>query len=399
MLSTTRVRLVATTAALLLGIFGARAEETKGRWRFEVAVGGYSPVDTIPSDAANVETGYSDTGQLVNVFDPRPDEFGVYVAGNSGGPRVDFRASYGVASLENVELVLAGGIGFFESKIEDLEFSYALDRLDKWYIIKVQEFPGQPPVEKWVPGCESLPVSDQQPDINCRFFYGDQGGDQFNSGDYETWKTELLDPATLYVYPVSLDLLARFRPTKRFNPYIGAGLGYYIVTQQSSDRWREIQDQLDSSRVTYVEKVPGSLELRQLAEGRAKDLKRPEIDSPDSFFLQLRGGAEWQWRQKTAFFFEAAFAWAQDNVEITVDGKTQWGRATPTVLFRDPFDPDAFPYGGLPAYITQGGIKKKLVNQDGQPLGNGPWPGEYYLNGGTLDYGGWSFAFGARFTL
>ena len=398
MLSKTRVRLVGVATVALLAVLGAQAEETKGRWRFEVAVGGYSPVDTIPSDAANVETGYNDAGQLVNVFDPRPDEFGVYVAGNSGGPRIDLRASYGVASLENVELVLAAGVGFFQSKIEDLEFSYSLDRLDPNYIIKVQEFPGEPPRDKWVPGCESLPVSDQQPGTNCQFFYNDLGGDQFNSGDYETWKTELIDPATLNVYPVSIDVLARFRPTKRFNPYIGAGLGYYIVTQQSSERWREIQDQLDASLVSYVQKVPGSLELRELG-GPGKDLERPEIDSPDTFFAQLRGGAEWQWRQKTAFFLEASFAWAQDNVEITVDGRSQWGRSTPTVLFRNPFDSDAFPFGGLPAYVTQGGIKKKLVNQDGQPLGKGPWPGEYYLNGGTLDYGGWSFAFGARFTL
>jgi len=32
-------------------------------------------------------------------------------------------------------------------------------------------------------------------------------------------------------------------------------------------------------------------------------------------------------------------------------------------------------------------------------VGKGPWPGEYYLNGGTLDYGGWSFSFGVRFTM
>ena len=403
MLSKTRMRLVGVAAVALVAVFGARAEETKGRWRFEVAVGGYSSVDTIPSDAANVETGYNEFGQLVNVFDPRPNEFGINEASSSGGPRVDLRASYGIGSLESVEFVLSAGVGFFESKIEDLEFSYAFDRLDPNYVIKVQEFPGEPLKDKWVPGCESLPVGAQDPGVNCRFFYGDQGGDEFNSSDYETWRTELVDPATLYVYPVSVDVLARFRPTKRFNPYIGAGIGYYIVTQQSSERWREIQDQLDASFVSYVQKIPGSLEVRDLKgdgpDGAATDLERPEIDSPDTLFAELRGGAEWQWRQKTAFFFEALFSWAQDNVEITVDGKTKWGRPTPTVLFRDPFDTDAFPYGGLPAYITQGGIKKKIVDQNGQLVGKGPWPGEYYLNGGTLDYGGWSFSFGVRFTM
>jgi len=157
MLSRTRVKLFGAAAIALLAVFGANAEETKGRWRFEVAVGGYTPVDTIPSAAANVETGYNDSGQLVNVFDPRPDEFGTYVAGNSGGARIDLRASYGIASFDGVELVLSGGVGFFESKIEDLEFSYALDRLDPDYVILAPpEFPGEPPREIWVPGCESL---------------------------------------------------------------------------------------------------------------------------------------------------------------------------------------------------------------------------------------------------
>ncbi|MCU0231365.1 MAG: hypothetical protein MUC67_08290 [Acidobacteria bacterium] len=403
MQSRSRMKFVVAAAVALLAVFGARAEETKGRWRLEFAVGGYSPVDTIPSAAANVQTGFDGT-DLVNVFDPRPDEFGIYEAGNAGGPRVDFRASYGLASFDSVELVISGGVGFFQSKIESLEFSYSLDRLDPSYVITIPpEFPGGETKIRWVPGCESLPVSQQKPSENCQFFYNDIGGDQFNSSDYETWKTELINPATLNVYPVSVDVLARFRPTKRFNPYLGAGLGYYIVSQQSSERWREIQDQLDASFVTYVQKVPGSLVLRTLEgegpDGAPRDMKRPEIDSPNSLFAQLRGGAEWQWRQKTAFFFEALFAWAKDNVEITSDGRPEWGRATPTVLFRDPFDPDAFPFGGLPAYITQGGIKKKLVDSSGQSLGDGPWPGEYYLNGGTLDYGGWSFSFGVRFTL
>ena len=399
MLSMTRVRLVGVAAIVLLASFGVRAEETKGRWRFEVAVGGYSPVDSIPSAAANVQTGYDDVNQLVNVFDPRPDQYGTYAGGNRSGPRVDLRASYGIASLENVELVLSAGVGFIESQIKDVEFSYSLDRLDPDYVILVPpEFPGEPPKRRWRPGCESLPAAEQEPGVNCRPFFGDIGGDQFNSSAYETWTTELLDPAKLRIYPVSVDLLARFRPTKRFNPYIGIGLGYYIVSQKSSERWREVQDQLDASFVTYVQKIPGTLSLREL-KGEGTDLKRPAIDSPDTFFGEMRGGAEWQWRPKTAFFFETAFAWARDNIELTVDGKSEWGRATPTVLFRDPFDSDAFPYGGLPAYITKGGIKKRIVDRNGQLIGDGPWPGEYYMNGGTMDYGGWSFSFGIRFSI
>jgi hypothetical protein len=403
MLSTTRIRLVGAAAAVLITVFGAHAEETKGRWRFEVAVGGYSPVDTIPSAAANVQTGYDESDQLVNVFDPRPDQFGTYEAGNRSGPRIDLRASYGITSFDNVELVLSAGVGFFKSQIKDVELSYSFDRLDPNYVIPVIPFPGEDPVLVWMPGCESLPADQQKPDVNCSFFSQDIRGDQFNSSDYETWKTELVDPATLYVYPVSVDLLARFRPTKRFNPYIGLGLGYYIVSQKSTERWREIQDQLDASMVTYVQKVPGSLTLAELKgngpDGAPTDLKRPEINSPDTFFVESRGGAEWQWRPKTAFFFEAAFAWARDNVELTVDGIPEWGRATPSVLFRDPFDTDAFPYGGLPAYITKGGLKKRLVNESGQLVGDGPWPGEYYMNGGTMDYGGWAFSFGIRFSI
>lgn len=377
---------------------GAQAEETKGRWRVEVALGSYASVDTIPSDSANVQTGFDEFGSLVNVFDPRPDEYGTNEASNADAPRLDLRVSYGLAAFENGEVVLAAGIGYFESEIQRVEFSYAFDTLDPDYEILVFEDPTRPPVLKLVPGCEGLPEEDRVPGINCRFFAGDIGGDQFNSQAYETWRTELVNPGTLEVIPVSVDVLARFRPTKRFNPYIGAGLGYNIVSFDATDRWNEIADQLDRSLVSYIERAPGSLSLRELREDPV-DVKRPEVTASDTFFVQARGGAEWQWRPKTAFFVDVLFSWAQDEVTIEADGRQNFGRGVPSLLFRDPYSREASPYGGEAAYIAKGGIKKKIVDQDGNLLGVGPWPGEYYLQGGVLDLGGWSFSFGVRFTL
>jgi len=385
-------------AALWAAASGVFAEETKGRWRLEVALGSYASVDTIPSDSSNVQTGYDEFGNLVNVFDPRPDEYGTNEASNSDALRVDFRASYGLATYENVELVLAAGIGYFESDINNVEFSYAFDTLDPDYEILVFEDPTRPPVLKLVPGCEGLPVGERNPGINCRYFLGDVGGDQYNSQAYETWRTELVNVGTLRVIPVSVDLLARFRPTKRFNPYIGAGVGYNVVSFDSTDRWNEISDQLDRSLVSYIERAPGSLTLRELKK-EPVDMERPRVNASDSFFVQGRGGAEWQWRPKTAFFVDVLFSWVQDAVTIEADGRQKWGKGVPSLLFRDPYSREASPYGGEAAYIAKGGIKKKIVDQDGNLIGTGPWPGEYYLQGGVLDLGGWSFSFGVRFTL
>jgi hypothetical protein len=237
-----------------------------------------------------------------------------------------------------------------------------------------------------------------------------------------------------------MSLLVRYRPTKRFNPYIGGGLGYLFVGFKESPRWREISDQLEGSLVSDV--IPtanrSGLNERSLAEFSAigydldndganerlevlqlgHRLKRPDIATPNTVFAELRGGFELQFSPKWAVIGETKFNWAKKRIDVTVDGKDKFGQPTPdiTVDYKAQFpttsgiNPLAFPNGGLPAYIILGGLRQPaydpalpggnpIPGPDGRPYGIDGQPGQYYVNGGRMKYGGWVFTLGLRYTL
>lgn len=122
------------------------------------------------------------------------------------------------------------------------------------------------------------------------------------------------------------------------------------------------------------------------------DLKRPRIDTPDTVFLEVRAGMEWQWKPQTAFFVDGTFSWAAEGITITVDDRAEFGQGVVSGTYA--IEDVPVPARGAPAYITSGG----LVAPDTNGV-VGPQPGEYIIEGGTLDYGGWKFVFGVRFTL
>ncbi|RMG48849.1 MAG: hypothetical protein D6718_00860, partial [Acidobacteria bacterium] len=86
---------------------------------------------------------------------------------------------------------------------------------------------------------------------------------------------------------------------------------------------------------------------------------------------------------------EVRFSWARDEIRITADGREKFGTPTPNGVFVEAPAPSA----GLAALIGIGGIVEE------HEAWSGPQPGEYFLNGGRLDYGGYVFSMGVRFTL
>lgn len=419
------MRKVSVTRGLLLGVVfllavagSASAEEMRGRWRIEFGAGGVDPEGRIRSDANNV-TIWDAGSFLYGISDPRPDKASLLEGRLSADARYEIRASYGIGGWKNGEWILDFGVARFKAEVANIEFAYELDRLDPKYTVPQRAGNGQPIPgrTKWAPDCTSIDpaswfdydldgtVDDQEigprAEWNCKEFDRTPA-----DGLGGAWQFEALDAGTLTVYPVSVNLIARFRPTKRFNPYLGGGLGYYIVSFKETARFSALADQLGASFVTYVKHTRGADVTERYLEttewingGVGRRMKRPRVETPNTLFLETKGGFEWQWRQKTALFVETRFSWAKDNIEITADGRQQFGRATPNRRFTNTADPAFPPVGGTPAYITQGGIKKILRAEDGTILGNGPWPGEYYLNGGKLDYGGWTFTAGIRLTL
>jgi opacity protein-like surface antigen len=396
----------AVAALIALGaIAPADAEDIVGRWRVELHVGGIDPGDSIPSEAGNTMTVVDeDEGTRVIIRDPRatiPGQLAVKEANIEAQPRIDLRAGYGFYAWKNTELYIDFGIGYYEQKIEDIELAYSLDVRDDDYELS---------------------------DIGNPASFPDDNRGAF--GYDEAWQGELINGGEMKVVPVSINLLARFRPTKRLNPYIGGGLGYYFVEHTPSERWTQVADALDQTCVTYVrfeDPTNPSLRSRNLEldpnissdpgdgsnpcrfpapwlgpqfEGLyydfGQDMERPRIETPDSLFLEARAGVEWQWKPRLSFFVDARFTWAAREVTITADGRERFGQGVPAGTFTPQTIP--VPEGGLPAYVTYyPGIADDLA--EGAVPNEVGTSGEYLLNGGNLDYGGWHFSAGVRFTL
>lgn len=434
------------------------AEEINGKWRFELQIGGVDPGDSIRSTADRVMTIRTLDGRDTQFEDPRPNSLATQETSQSSDTRFDARLGYGFAAWKNSELFIDVGLGYYTTFLEDIEIAYSLDRNDPQYYGSIRE-------------------------LNLRF--GDPVGfksDRFIGTGAEDWEGLRIDGGKLKMIPISANFLLRFRPTKRMNPYIGGGVGYYFVDFTPTAAWNAFADQMDASCVSYAT-MNGSFLSRKLVhdpervahpapsqgdyESNAEfysgtvpdgfdmsdrcnrvsfralvpkdlfpnpnfdpdlpedpvsnpklinlpnagtvvpvewqdfgeDLKRPRIDTPNSLFLELRFGTEWQWRPKTSFFTEVKFTWAQDGIKITVDDKQEFGKGIPSGFWEQADAPIVA--GGEVAYITVGGLVLPAGPVDpftGQQQVR-PQPGEYFVNGGRLDYGGFNFSIGVRFTL
>ena len=328
-----------------------------------------------------------ETGRFV-IVDPRPDAASQIEGRLATDPRIDLRLAYGVKSFRNSELVFDVGVGYWTSRVNNLELAYSLDVEDRDF------FPA--PDRVYVGGtCESEIYVTGSAGTDCRLFANDSSG-------FESWHWRSINAGELTQVPVSFNAYMRFRPTKKFNPYIGGGVGWLFVDFEPSEEWTAFSDQMDASFVdsTVYNGLPSRFNVARELDGNAHDLKRPAVIADDGFFFELRGGFEWQWKPKIAVFVETSFMWAAEEIIVTVDGKEKFGRATPSISVPDRSD-DTFPRGGLPEYIICGGLTGDQVDPDTViPSGTFcPGAGEYYFNGGRLDHGGFSFQAGIRLTL
>lgn len=439
--------LVAASMLTWLGAPPACAEEVKGRWRFDVQLGNVNPGGKIDSGSGRYETVREEGGRSFAVGDPRPVRNEGDYANSRGNGRIELHASYGFATRKTSEMVLDLGIGFYRQTIRGLELSYSFDSVDPDY--------------KTMPGCETrivrdggiAPVNDL---YGCTWFAGTneifpgtpqgQGKTWVEKPDIvstyglEQFKTESIEGGTLKALPLTVDLLFRYRPTKKFNPYIGGGLGYLLVRFDESARFREVADQLGGSLVAQVvgpvdagdlglralasadyqlrrvqvdanhdgriQNVPGSLEDYVVADKLGHRMIRPQISTPNTLFVQARAGVELQVSPRIALFGEGKFFWAKKDITITADGQTKFGDIVPNItvdkMLNGTLNPVVFPLGGKPVYIIDGGLRQASYSPTTGDLvdpGTGGQPGEYYLNGGVLKYGGFVFTLGVRIAL
>lgn len=407
----------------------ASADEAKGRWRFDVQFGSTSPEGRIDSTGGSGMTLTVPNDVAVVVMDPRPSgTFGDYASTRATG-RIELHASYGLAARKNSELILDVGVGYYKATIRNVEWSYSFDTADTNYRGSL--------------GCETVlaraggSVQAHQLD-GCTWFDPRSAdiyaGSQLNPTHAESadiglpfFQTEKVDAGTYKAIPVSVDLLYRYRPSKRFNPYLGGGIGYLFVKFDESPRFQQIADQMAGSIVTQITGPVGQdLGVRSLAEFAATPtwdaygenvvsvqasqighpMLRPYVSAPSSLFVQARGGFELQVAPKSSIFVEGRYFWARKEISITADGSEQLGQATPNITIprtiHGVLNPDAYPYGGLGVYVIDGGLHQPSYDPaTGAVLDDGAngQPGEYYFNGGHMKYGGWVFTVGLRFTL
>ncbi len=430
---------VCAMIVLTAGVMVGSADQVKGRWRIDLQVGNVNPGGRIDSDAGATQVLLQEPLDAIFVTDPRPlEDQGTY-ANSRGRGRIELHASYGLIERKSSEIVLDFGLGYYRQVIRGLELSSSFDAIDPDY--------------NRVPGCETRiaraggTIDSNQ--LNGCTWFGDSNSTSIYPGPfnaptrrefpdtpasalgYQLFKTEKMEGGTLSIIPLSMDVLFRYRPTKRFNPYIGGGVGYLLVRLDESERFRQFADQMAGSLVAQVVGPlsadpsaigdrgldPNEVQIQRVITEDGRDLVtatklghrmiRPSIDAPNTFFFQARAGVELQLSPRWSAFAESKFFWARKNIRITADGQTDFGRRmqsiTTDLYAGGGLNPAAFPEGGLPVYVIDGGLHQPVLALDStteiQDDGSAGLPGEYYFRGGELKYGGFVFTIGLRLTL
>lgn len=428
------------------------AEETKGKWRFDIQLGNHTPGGQIDSQARNtMRIVQSDGSPTLFVSDPREDEGATQFAKSRGQARIEAHVSYTFASRKDTEFLIDFSVGYQRSRITGIEMAYSFDATDRTLTNIGSLLPScETLLARGVTGYEPPGEGDPPPPrdlFDCVYWSPttpSSGGLDLFPVDRDSrhvrelpevgleWNTERIEGGKLQSIPVSLGIMARFRTASRLNPYIGASAGYLINSFDESARWKTIADQLEGSLVSPTRadlaaelSAEGYVISRVLAEFDATSVDtnsdgtidqinliklghrmvRPRIDTPNTMFAEARAGLEYQISPRWSIFGEGKFYWAQKNIRITADNQELFGVPTPALTIDDKvnggINPATFPLGGLPVYIIDGGLKQPAYAVNGEMVNDGinGQPGEYYLQGGQLKYGGWAFTAGVRFTL
>ena len=320
------------------------AEERYKKWIFEFTFGGYDPADEVRSDAGNTSVFTKSDGTVIVTPDPRPDRLTDDVMQLSSSSRIDFRAGYGIAEWGWGELILDGGAGYMSGEIRGFEIAYQNCGEAADIVLCLNKKDTMPP--------ESL-----------------------------GWRTDGVNVGEVEQIPVSVNAMVRFRPTKRMNPYGGIGVGYLFVEFREAEPFTKIAEFLDASRGQSYKFSGGGLTL-----GPEKDVPRPTVTAPDTFFYEARLGIEWQVSPKWSLYTDMRYEWADDSIEVKIGDEFKLGKSTPS--------------GNLNfQYLPLGTPFEMTVPGPNGPKSYGQYPdsiSNWYVNGGELDYGGFSWGFGAR---
>ena len=219
------------------------------------------------------------------------------------------------------------------------------------------------------------------------------------------------------------DSALRLRPVPaqaNLNPYIGGGAGYTIVGFDASPELDQLSVNMDSvgrsALATLSNSINGVLAPNRPSASDFADLSGARVDARDTFTWHLAGRNGVLVQEKWAAFADVRYVFASRAFRIGFNGGESLGLSVPqrtedqnSSFATQLYGPLYLPNGGL----IDGGRIAPLPNAaPGTDCTDTPQfcaftfqpdgvtdPGLYYVQGGTVKYGGVSFQLGLRYTF
>ncbi len=361
-------RLVAVV--LLAWAWGvASAEEVEKKLRIGLLIGSYNTKDKVPSQAGNALQITDESDETIGFLeDPRNDSSVFNDLTIQTARRASLNVSYAFTRI----LLLEGSVGYQKGDVGNVE-------------------------------------------VQALF----NGMVRTNPDDPFPFQTFLIRAGEMTQVPVQLTALLRFRPKSVFNPYFGFGVGYTFIGFEPSDALDELSRRMDGS-VGGQARVSGLIFPNISAATSLADLQGAHVDARDTFEWHGAGGIEYTFRRKWSAVAEVRYTFASRSFQIGFNGASELGVSIPSLRVPET-DPIAQATYG-PFEIREGGLLDagRLVPGPGAPsgfteeqcetqptfcvfdLGNVDGqldPGFYYVHGGPVKYGGFSFQAGIRYTF
>lgn len=361
------LRWIACVAAFVVGAT-AHAEDVAKKFRLGFSVGGYDTQTKVTSDSANTLVILDENGLFADAFrDPRNDDAAIGDLGIKPQSRASLSASYAFNSI----FVLEASVGYQKGDVGDVEMQAQLV------------------------GASQIPSTQEFLFDIFRFPAGEMSQ-----------------------IPIEVTALARFRPKAALSPYLGAGIGYRLVSFTASDRLNEVSAALEASRggLATLTGFFGARGFAGVPEQLVRGFSGASYSAPDSFQWQAVGGFDYSFSRHWTGFIDLRYVFASREFSLTFDGQRDFGNSVPDQIAEQGDALATASYGAI--QIVEGGLidAGRLVPAPGAPSGTdcSVSPGScvfeyqpdgtldtgyYYLKGGAIRYGGVALQFGVRYTF
>ena len=366
--------LVATL--VLVATWPSLADDLKGKFSVAIQSSYYSISDEIRSNADNLAVVKLPGGLIDVVSDPRADVAATRSASIRDGIAWGINAKYGVAKWKWGQLLIDANYNYFDSSIDNLEVS-----------AKFRIYDTDPNSTTF--GMQALPCNGCKRQIT--------GIQRYTVFPTQVGKITWHNP--------QIGALVRFRQgDKREFPYVGLGFGRYIVSNTRSGQLNSFSDNLASSTGSYdrspYSAVPPPTPV-------PKKLGPITVTAPDATEYHVNGGVDFplknKWKHWTVYL-DGRWAMTNGKVTIKTDGTENFGQPIPDGRF----DKLATGLAGVQIGNGGGGLtdfgsaipdfdhpgRFKFRGKDGILD-----PGNVFVQGGSINYGGYLLSVGMRYVF